>query len=95
MVSIHAPVKGATGVVRRLAFGGPVSIHAPVKGATAATANDVRLIIVSIHAPVKGATWITMLAIKDENGFNPRAREGRDTKNLRSRVFLTFQSTRP
>ena len=34
---------------------------------------------VSIHAPVKGATWIAeKFGNPYWNGFNPRAREGRD-----------------
>jgi len=57
MVSIHAPVKGATLEDVNPYIDGYVSIHAPVKGAT-----DVAITIipagnyVSIHAPVKGAT---------------------------------------
>ena len=35
-ISIHAPVKGATGVHAGLGEQGPISIHAPVKGATPA-----------------------------------------------------------
>ena len=33
-VSIHAPVKGATAAIAKLAQMDKVSIHAPVKGAT-------------------------------------------------------------
>ena len=55
-VSIHAPVKGATGAhYRRMKFH-EVSIHAPVKGATDFVANGKGGSYVSIHAPVKGAT---------------------------------------
>ena len=56
-VSIHAPVKGATVVIklRTLLLEG-VSIHAPVKGATAVGYQRCDVIDVSIHAPVKGAT---------------------------------------
>ena len=57
LVSIHAPVKGAT-MVRDLNPGEKVvSIHAPVKGATLfqhLAKNEQEK--VSIHAPVKGAT---------------------------------------
>ena len=34
VVSIHAPVKGATDLSRSGSASGAVSIHAPVKGAT-------------------------------------------------------------
>ena len=34
MISIHAPVKGATTSIRDVDFGLVISIHAPVKGAT-------------------------------------------------------------
>ena len=33
-VSIHAPVKGATGATHKVKTADKVSIHAPVKGAT-------------------------------------------------------------
>ena len=35
VVSIHAPVKGATPIAQQGVYLGGVSIHAPVKGATA------------------------------------------------------------
>ena len=56
LVSIHAPVWGATG------FGGDgkhtndVSIHAPVWGATRVITYMAMTFWVSIHAPVWGAT---------------------------------------
>jgi len=55
-VSIHAPVKGATGISRAKYARGGVSIHAPVKGATIDGYYDDDILHVSIHAPVKGAT---------------------------------------
>ena len=57
LVSIHAPVKGATRYVRHVPGAGQVSIHAPVKGATGAVGGErIGFADVSIHAPVKGAT---------------------------------------
>ena len=58
IISIHAPVKGATHVpaFKRYYFIN-ISIHAPVKGAT--LTNNYNISIeskISIHAPVKGAT---------------------------------------
>ena len=57
VVSIHAPVKGATLALMGVVTGGiAVSIHAPVKGATHRHRLRLGLKSVSIHAPVKGAT---------------------------------------
>ena len=59
VISIHAPVKGATSVQ---GFAGAyrkdhISIHAPVKGATRVNSLFKELgFQISIHAPVKGAT---------------------------------------
>ena len=79
LVSIHAPVKGATPLTELLKLVGVVSIHAPVKGATIDVTKYDKMRQVSIHAPVKGAT----IAFRDSkgafNGFNPRTREGCDT----------------
>ena len=58
-VSIHAPVKGATGDSLALPPICIVSIHAPVKGATDPGDGPFVRRIVSIHAPVKGATIYT------------------------------------
>ena len=56
VVSIHAPVKGATYAGSGLRPQRSVSIHAPVKGATHIEALNMIHVMVSIHAPVKGAT---------------------------------------
>ena len=56
IVSIHAPVKGATQGPARARGDSTVSIHAPVKGATIGSIDKTTQRIVSIHAPVKGAT---------------------------------------
>ncbi len=56
MVSIHAPVKGATGEDVARTYATKVSIHAPVKGATGRAVGEGVVEVVSIHAPVKGAT---------------------------------------
>ncbi len=56
VVSIHAPVKGATLLALPLLVGRRVSIHAPVKGATRSEMSENAYARVSIHAPVKGAT---------------------------------------
>ena len=56
LISIHAPVKGATHPGGGLPRGDRISIHAPVKGATIGLAVTLRCALISIHAPVKGAT---------------------------------------
>ena len=56
VVSIHAPVKGATICIPFEIKLRKVSIHAPVKGATMVTSSLTGCFLVSIHAPVKGAT---------------------------------------
>ena len=56
-ISIHAPVKGATGGTENIIIDVTISIHAPVKGATRRiTTRGRRDWNISIHAPVKGAT---------------------------------------
>ena len=61
LVSIHAPVKGATEAGHRPAEPSQVSIHAPVKGATDYKELVVLACKVSIHAPVKGATPVIQI----------------------------------
>jgi len=56
VVSIHAPVKGATLLETAMPKEAKVSIHAPVKGATVDDPTPGAYTLVSIHAPVKGAT---------------------------------------
>ena len=56
IISIHAPVKGATDNFEAKTHSQKISIHAPVKGATESYAERVVLAVISIHAPVKGAT---------------------------------------
>ena len=45
IVSIHAPVPGATGAVFTICGGTTVSIHAPVPGATVTAENPVLIIL--------------------------------------------------
>ena len=56
MVSIHAPMKGATVINANDGELVDVSIHAPMKGATPGGKQKIVIINVSIHAPMKGAT---------------------------------------
>ena len=56
IVSIHAPVRGATVTTAPPNPWGAVSIHAPVRGATQSKSTLRITEMVSIHAPVRGAT---------------------------------------
>ena len=57
MISIHAPVKGATMLQKMKSVLLSISIHAPVKGATVKIyGQHISHKLISIHAPVKGAT---------------------------------------
>jgi len=61
-----------------------VSIHAPARGATcSAEVNPVRAVRVSIHAPARGATPSQRMTTGQTACFNPRAREGRDRREVR------------
>jgi len=59
-----------------------ISIHAPVKGATTITDNKTGKKWISIHAPVKGATLLLRDSSKGHKDFNPRTREGCDSKRI-------------
>jgi len=69
LVSIHAPVKGATQLSAAYRARIKVSIHAPVKGATIEESSYQELVEVSIHAPVKGATCIQTQKRAPSNSF--------------------------
>ena len=73
-----------------------VSIHTPVKGATNPLHSEWGTYSVSIHTPVKGATPCHPLRSNSDRGFNPHAREGRDSLSVALCITLgLFQSTRP
>ncbi len=73
-----------------------VSIHAPARGATARVPPHSRQSTVSIHAPARGATGGNRPGNMGHTSFNPRAREGRDSRCGGRVAFPTkFQSTRP
>ena len=78
MISIHAPVKGATCPPCRIQEYLEISIHAPVKGATLPRFQTVQSVAISIHAPVKGATRCWRISRAGSRNFNPRSREGSD-----------------
>ena len=58
-----------------------ISIHAPAKGATVQhTLERLKSQIISIHAPAKGATFEPLPFFVSHCYFNPRSREGSDSK---------------
>ncbi len=56
IISIHAPVWGATNLGKNAYGSSPISIHAPVWGATYFVQSVNSILNISIHAPVWGAT---------------------------------------
>ena len=82
-VSIHAPARGATLCGRCLLLLGRVSIHAPARGATSVASGFRRHDRVSIHAPARGATLDRSTCSATVEGFNSRARKGRDSSTGR------------
>ena len=78
IISIHAPVRGATTDSCYYSVFIQISIHAPVRGATSVNWQRSLFKIISIHAPVRGATydvWQHYYTLKD---FNSRSRAGSD-----------------
>ena len=80
IVSIHAPVVGATVGIGTIIARYLVSIHAPVVGATASGTFSGTVYVVSIHAPVVGATSGEAYNTVPLTSFNPRSRGGSDQK---------------
>ena len=77
-ISIHAPVKGATGLDAsgRQPLG--ISIHAPVKGATAAPGPDCRRSRYFNPRSREGSDFCLRLPARLWGYFNPRSRKGSD-----------------
>ena len=97
LVSIHAPVWGATFVIPNESPDGeefqstrPCGARLPLHSTVPDTDT------VSIHAPVWGATSLCQAGATAPGSFNPRARVGRDgaTRGAGGETCL-FQSTRP
>ena len=97
MISIHAPVWGATHTPKELIKStDDISIHAPVWGATSSLKIIFALGKISIHAPVWGATRYSSDNSSSISYFNPRTRMGCDLRpqgGLNDR--FKFQSTHP
>ncbi len=89
---------GRDALLRSVGHGRGVSIHAPAWGATDQwRSHRRRRTRVSIHAPAWGATADVSASCGRALGFNPRARVGRDTSQVRcaDAAMQAFQSTRP
>jgi len=57
MISIHAPLRGATKFGKTVFLTREISIHAPLRGATdKRQKTDIEPLDISIHAPLRGAT---------------------------------------
>ena len=94
LISIHAPVKGATSLKDSYRGTYRISIHAPVKGATYLLASVEPVIKISIHAPVKGATLGVNPGLFSHLDFNPRTREGCDSSFLICCKFSSYFNPR-
>ena len=94
-ISIHAPTRGATALVRDLQKQSAISIHAPTRGATLVADAVNQAVSISIHAPTRGAT------INYARAFHRRCISIHAPTRGATKVILTFfpdlrfQSTLP
>ena len=81
-ISIHAPVKGATGPRRLIAphFRAGISIHAPVKGATVCRVSAHKPVVPNFNPRTREGCDHRPAYRPGHGGtdFNPRTREGCD-----------------
>ena len=78
LISIHAPVKGATEILPRTGEGERISIHAPVKGATIATNHFNPTPWHFNPRSREGSDRSATIPMASRDDFNPRSREGSD-----------------
>ena len=97
LVSIRAPVMGATTSSVWCPIIDGVSIRAPVMGATVESCSAATEAAVSIRAPVMGATYSSVHRRASGMGFNPRPRDGGDGfgQRFREQHKAGFQSAPP
>ena len=80
-ISIHAPAKGATFFISTSSLlWDRFQSTLPRRERPKAEKVPLPPIPISIHAPAKGATNGTFITIKTATYFNPRSREGSDSK---------------
>ena len=77
IVSIHAPIQGATFAYATLILSGIVSIHAPIQGATRTARSSYRRKWFQSTHPYRVRQEQPEVPT-DENGFNPRTHTGCD-----------------
>ncbi len=95
VVSIHAPVWGRPGRVKRLTLTTNVSIHAPVWGRPGSSGSSGGNVPVSIHAPVWGrlpGTWVEERFMEVSIHAPVWGRRYRDPSEL---LLYLFQFTPP
>ncbi len=96
-ISIHAPARGATPLLRDIPQDRTGFQSTLPRGERQKQCNvDVISISISIHAPARGATVPIIPYDTVHKNFNPRSREGSDVTGWRVRPHsLQFQSTLP
>ena len=94
-VSIHAPTRGATRLLRSVSARRAVSIHAPTRGATRAQVRRVLSSLVSIHAPTRGATVMSGWQVRTGGVSIHAPTRGATVERAKANSIYVFQSTLP
>ena len=79
-ISIHAPAKGATGLLSCTSVESADFNPRSREGSDNFLVRTTTSIYISIHAPAKGATCFYCYILRFINYFNPRSREGSDNE---------------
>ena len=79
-ISIHAPAKGATKTGSTVKMASPFQSTLPRRERRKQMRGLVDVFAISIHAPAKGATAYVHRGTSRGVDFNPRSREGSDSK---------------
>ena len=79
VISIHAPARGATDYAYSLTSHYGISIHAPARGATVWLSCFINCFLFQSTLP-RGERHVTFISVLLEYYFNPRSREGSDSK---------------
>ena len=80
VISIHAPLRGATQSDKLNTTRCTISIHAPLRGATNTNTNTLSNRLISIHAPLRGATLDSVQDLNlSSQDFYPRTPAGCDS----------------
>ena len=95
VVSIHAPTRGATRLLREVGKAYRVSIHAPTRGATFRIEIISDYFRVSIHAPTRGATEVFRMGAVEFLFQSTHPRGVRLLNLFRPVSSNLFQSTHP